>query len=827
MMKATRLEGATVLSFIGALILLASCAGPFAPSEPATPSSTTSPLPSIAHTSPAPGLAQPLSSQVPLPSRPVGPAEYTALDVSDGHVCAIRTDGSIGCWGTTAPETAVPTTGTFVRISINDGQGCAVRTDRTLECWTGSRTPPPSGTFRDVGVGSNGVCALDDDSRVECWGFAEDQVIPPTGSFSAISAGSDRDCGIRSDGRLACWSTDGLERPGSLPAGRYTAVSTGDTKSCAIRTDRTAACWGFESYDAAGRQVAVKQPSGMFREISVGYGVACGIRPTGALACWGADGSVEGALVPGGEFTAVSAAGSEACAIRVDKALICWGGTIPGRAVPGDRVGVMPDLPLRDPSVLDVSAGYGKTCVIRTDQSVGCWTGDGLSWTGSPVPSGTFDKLSAGFDHVCGIRTDGTLSCWGLQDPPPEEEEGPSNPPPAGRYSSLSVGDGEACAIRADAMIVCWAIAGGPLSSPAGQFSAVSAGVGGVCAIRTDKKLICWSSEEERVIPPAGEFIAVDQEGASACGIHVDGALECWGSDDTHGSPPTGAFTDVDGTCGLRRDGTLACWGVGDVDANGDPLPPVAPPLGTFRALDDHCAIRTEGTLLCWDDRGPRTPVPTAYVTPQRTWVSTGDVTFAWGGSGPSPVVSYDVDASWLSKTSGRFQRWLTGTDKTQATVLGSPGTMYCIAVLAHDADGLVSSQGNGNCVETPQDDRAFAASRGWKRLTGDRFYRSTATQSSTAGAKLTLKVALARLALVATTCHACGTVQISGVTEQPIIVSLASEEGIDRKVIEVDLCRGEGGCPDEAYEATLTLEVISQGRPVIIDGVAAGVIPE
>jgi hypothetical protein len=208
--------------------------------------------------------------------------------------------------------------------------------------------------------------------------------------------------------------------------------------------------------------------------------------------------------------------------------------------------------------------------------------------------------------------------------------------------------------------------------------------------------------------------------------------------------------------------------------------------------------------------------------------VATNDVTLKWGGSGPSPIASYDVEASWLSPQSFvRPQRWLSGTTETSATVPGVPGTTYCITVLAHDVGGFVSTSASNKCVVSPLDDRAFAASRAWKRVSGDEYHQSTALRTSKQGATLTLNATLMRLAIVATTCPTCGVIQVSGVSGEPITIDLQSEEQIDSAVIEVDLCGVDAGCPDDPFESTMTIEVLSKGRLVIIDGVAVGLFPQ
>ena len=190
--------------------------------------------------------------------------------------------------------------------------------------------------------------------------------------------------------------------------------------------------------------------------------------------------------------------------------------------------------------------------------------------------------------------------------------------------------------------------------------------------------------------------------------------------------------------------------------------------------------------------------------------------------------MSYDVDASWLSPQSfARPQPWKTGTTETSATFPGKPGTVYCVSVLAHDVRGFVSTEATGGCVVSPLDDRAFAASRAWKRLSGDEYFHSTALRTSQKGVKLTIRVAPVRLAIVATTCPTCGTIQVSRGTGEPVTVSLRSETHVDRAVIEIDLCSDEEDCPDEPFESTLTIKVLSEGRPVIVDGVAVVQFPE
>jgi hypothetical protein len=75
------------------------------------------------------------------------------VSASDRHSCAIRTDGTLACWGNNDYGQATPPAGQFSAVSIGGDHSCAIRTDGSLTCWGSDRygqaTLPTPLTFTD------------------------------------------------------------------------------------------------------------------------------------------------------------------------------------------------------------------------------------------------------------------------------------------------------------------------------------------------------------------------------------------------------------------------------------------------------------------------------------------------------------------------------------------------------------------------------------------------------------------------------------------------------------------------------------------------------
>ena len=389
----------------------------------------------------------------------------------------------------------------------------------------------------------------------------------------------------------------------------------------------------------------------------------------------------------------------------------------------------------------------------------------------------------------------------------------------------MSVGSYHACAIRTDDTVACWgAHDDGQSTPPAGTFLAVSAGTWHTCGLRSDGQLLCWGgvpAEEAPPVPTDDTLIALD----GTCVIHADATIACWyGYPGEWRSPLPGTFDAVSGNCAIHTDQTLACWDDGD---NG--LANV--PAGSFAAVSQNnahaCAIRPDRTLACWGDNwlGQRSPLPTPTVSVE-TWRLSPGAPVTWGARyALVPVASFDVRyrrARW----DGKFGDWSTlrsGSTTTSASFPTTPGYTYCYAVRARDLDGAVSRWTNqawntaqSGCTVTPVDDRSFERSRGWHVGTGAPYYLGTQLRTTKVGARLSMPVSAQWVALVATTCPTCGTVRVTTGVDRWTI-SLNSPTRMDQRVIPVvsdGFLNGLSG--------TVKLEVVTEGKPVIVDGLLA-----
>ena len=193
-----------------------------------------------------------MDSSLPVEVRGLG---GSAVDVAagGGHACARRADGALACWGWdergqlgdgTNTESPVPlevsSLGSDVlAVDLGDGHSCALRGDGTLSCW-----------------GWNRSYQIGDGTQSDRW--LPVAVIDISQPIVQSSLGSRHTCARAADGSVYCWGFNGagmvgvgddsvyVEHPVSIARlGHDVAeVSLGNSYGCARKTDGSLWCWG-------------------------------------------------------------------------------------------------------------------------------------------------------------------------------------------------------------------------------------------------------------------------------------------------------------------------------------------------------------------------------------------------------------------------------------------------------------------------------------------------------------------------------------------------------------------------------------------------------
>jgi alpha-tubulin suppressor-like RCC1 family protein len=238
------------------------------------------------------------------------PALTAVTSISAGllFTCATRTDGTVVCWGANdagqlgiasdAVPSPVPVTvpGIDDAVAVTTGHqhACAIRSDGTVRCWgddssgqlgdgpTDSTAGGPVAVTALTGVTSIGAayrhtCAVAD-GAVRCWGSnangrlgtgsTTSSNVPMTASGIStaveVSVGGGHSCAALTDGGIRCW---GLNASGQLGDGTTTArltptaaagapsagaVDAGSDHTCARIANGSVRCWGYNTTGQVG-----------------------------------------------------------------------------------------------------------------------------------------------------------------------------------------------------------------------------------------------------------------------------------------------------------------------------------------------------------------------------------------------------------------------------------------------------------------------------------------------------------------------------------------------------------------------------------------------
>jgi alpha-tubulin suppressor-like RCC1 family protein len=153
---------------------------------------------------------------------PAAGEKFVDIAAGNTHLAAIKPDGTIVVWGSTAiPGKPTPTTGGHVALAIGARHAVAIKTDGTLEQWGANNSDqdvdlPTDCCYVAVACGDHHTLGLKTDGTIVQWGassFNQRQDFPTTGKYLAVACGDNSCMALRSDGVVVQWgNTTGGER---------------------------------------------------------------------------------------------------------------------------------------------------------------------------------------------------------------------------------------------------------------------------------------------------------------------------------------------------------------------------------------------------------------------------------------------------------------------------------------------------------------------------------------------------------------------------------------------------------------------------------------
>lgn len=163
----------------------------------------------------------------------------------------------------------------------------------------------------------------------------------------------------------------------------------------------------------------------------------------------------------------------------------------------------------------------------------------------------------------------------------------------------------------------------------------------------------------------------------------------------------------------------------------------------------------------------------------------------------------------------GSSEAWLPAATERQSTFTGVPGNTYCFTARAWDKSGNHSRLSAERCTALPLGALDLSPSLFWFPSADPRYYQGLAYTTIAPGQTLTIRdVKTKRLALVATRCSGCGSVEVRFAGEKIGEVDLDAAETENRQLIPL----AEFG---DVRSGDVVITVTSTLADVIIEGLA------
>ncbi|MBI4407432.1 MAG: hypothetical protein HY565_02955 [Candidatus Kerfeldbacteria bacterium] len=210
--------------------------------------------------------------------------EFISLTAGFFHVCGLRSDGNIVCWGSDSYGQSSFAPGLVSNVAAGGHSTCAINDRYELRCSDefSAVVPADNAGYTEVAVGLTFVCASGSTGDTQCWSNAgTDFTI--AGSYHGTSMLGLFACGLTEQGAIYCWTEGELDSSLTPPSYQSAVqVSAGNGHACALFEDGTSTCWGSNEFGESN------VPQVTLSAIAAGSDFSCGLAAdTGEIICWG------------------------------------------------------------------------------------------------------------------------------------------------------------------------------------------------------------------------------------------------------------------------------------------------------------------------------------------------------------------------------------------------------------------------------------------------------------------------------------------------------------------------------------------------------------